>query len=136
MVKTGELDRLRRLNFGVRTLRGSIEAAVLEKEIGRYDPDDAAEVSQRIRATAGRDAAMDQIMTLYQEMIDEFNGGTKRDHDAEGRAEAVYLRDLTSFFEAERAAILESRTFRWRKRMLNLPMAGAMLRSIASKFRN
>ncbi len=136
MVKTGELDRLRRLNFGVRTLRGHIDAAVLEKEIARYDASDAAEVSQRIRAIAGRDAAIDQIVTLYQEVIDEFNGGAKRDLDAEGRAEAVYLRDLTSFFEAERAAILESRTFRWRKRMLNLPMAGSMLRSIASKFRS
>lgn len=136
MVKTGELDRLRRLNFGVRTLRGRHDAAVLEKEIARYDPSDAAEVSQRIRATAGRDAAIDQIVALYEEVIDEFDGGTKRDHDAEGRAEAVYLRDLTSFFEAERAAILESRTFRWRKRMLNLPMAGSMLRSIASKFRS
>lgn len=136
MVKTGELDRLRRLNFGVRTLRGRIDAAVLEKEIARYDAADAAEVSQRIRATAGRDAAVDQIIALYEEVIDEFEGGTRRDHDAEGRAEAVYLRELTSFFEAERAAILESRTFRWRKRMLNLPMAGAMLRSIASRFRN
>lgn len=136
MVNTGELDRLRRLNFGVRALRGRHDAAALEKEIARYDPSDAAEVSQRIRATAGRDAAIDQIVGLYEEVIDEFDGGTKRDHDAEGRAEAVYLRDLTSFFEAERAAILESRTFRWRKRMLNLPMAGSMLRSIASKFRS
>lgn len=139
MVKTGELDRLRRLNFGVRTLRGGIDPGILETEIARYDPTDAAEVSQRIRATAGRNAAIDQIIALYREVIDEFgefDGGTKRDLDAEGRAEAVYLRDLTSFFEAERAAILESRTFRWRKRMLNLPMAGAMLRSIASKFRS
>ncbi len=136
MVKTGELDRLRRLNFGVRALRGRIDAAVLEKEIARYDAADAAEVSQRIRATAGRDAAIDQMIALYQEVIYEFEGGAKRDHDAEGRAEAGYLRDLTSFFEAERAAILESRTFRWRKRMLNLPMVGSMLRSIASKFRS
>ena len=136
MVQTGELDRLRRLNFGVRTLRGRIDAAVLEKEIARYDATDAAQVSQRIRATAGRDAAVDQIIALYEEVIEEFEGGARRDEDAEGRAESVYLRDLTSFFEAERAAILESRTFRWRKRILNLPVAGAMLRSIASKFRH
>ncbi len=136
MVTTSELDRLRRLNFGVRALRQQIDAGVLEKEIARYDSNDATQVSQRVRADAGRDAAIDQIIALYQEVIDEFAGGTKRDHDAEGRAEAVYLRDLTSFFEAERAAILESRTFRWRKRMLNLPLAGSMLRSIASKFRS
>lgn len=136
MVTTGELDRLRRLNFGVRTLRQEIDANVLEKEIARYDSSDAMQVSQRIRANAGREAAIEQIVALYQEVIEEFAGGAKRDHDAEGRAEAVYLRDLTSFFEAERAAILESRTFRWRKRMLNLPVAGSMLRSLASKFRS
>lgn len=136
MVKTGDFERLRRLNFGVRTLRGRIDAGVLEKEIARYDPGDAAEVSQRIRATAGREAAIDQIVATYEAVIAEFADGAGRDHDAEGRAEAVYLRELVSFFEAERAAILESRTFRWRKRMLNLPMAGAMLRSIASKFRS
>ena len=43
---------------------------------------------------------------------------------------------IAAFAFGERAAILESRTFRWRKRMLNLPMAGPMLRSIASKFRS
>ncbi len=136
LVTTDEFDRLRRLNFGVRTLRGSVDAGVIEKEIARYDASDAAEVSRRLRATAGRDAAIDQVVALYQEVIEEFAGGAKRDHDAEGRAEAVYLRDLTSFFEAERDAILKSRTFRWRKRMLDLPMAGGMLRSIASKFRS
>lgn len=136
MVTTGELDRLRRLNFGVRTLRQEIDANVLEKEIARYDSSDAMQVSQRIRANAGREAAIEQIVALYQEVIEEFAGGAERDHDAEGRAEAVYLRELTSFFEAERAAILESRTFRWRKRMLNLPVAGSMLRSLASKFRS
>lgn len=135
MVNTGEFDKLRRLNFGIRTLSRSIDAGVLEKEIARYDARDASEVSQRIRATAGRDAAIDQILALYQEVVDSF-GGTKRDHEAEGRAEALYLRDLTTYFEAERAAILDSRTFRWRKRMLNSPFAGSLLRSIASKFRH
>ena len=134
MVSTGEFDKLRRLNFGIRTLSRQIDAGVLEKEIARYDARDAAEVSQRIRATAGRDAAIDQILALYQEVVDSFKG-TARDQEAEGRAEAGYLRDLTTYFEAERAAILDSRTFRWRKRMLNSPLAGSLLRSIASKFR-
>ena len=135
MVSTGEFDKLRRLNFGIRTLSRSIDAGVLEKEIARYDARDASEVSQRIRASAGRDAAIDQILALYQEVVNDFDNA-KRDHEAEGRAEALYLRDLTTYFEAERAAILDSRTFRWRKRMLNSPLAGSLLRSIASKFRH
>ena len=135
MVSTAEFDKLRRLNFGIRTLSRNIDAGVLEREIARYDARDASEVSQRVRATAGRDAAIDQILALYQEVVAAFDGA-ERDHEAEGRAEAVYLRDLTTFFEAERAAILDSRTFRWRKRMLNSPFAGSLLRSIASKFRH
>lgn len=135
MVTAGELERLRRLNFGVRTLRNNIDSDVLQTEIARYNPADAAEVSRQIRTNAGRSAAIDQTIALYDEAIREFEENDARDCDAEARAEASYLRDLTSHFEAEFDAILKSRTFRWRKRMLNLPGAGPMLRSIASKFR-
>ena len=134
MVTSGELDRLRRLNFGIRTLRDGIDAGVLEQQIARYDPADAAAVSQRIRNTAGRAAAMDQIVALYHDVIGEFEAGGVRDHDAEARAEAAYLRDLSGYFEAELDSILQSRTFRWRKRMLNLPVVGPPLRAIARKF--
>ena len=135
MVTADELETLRRLNFGVRTLRNNIDADVLQKEIARYDAADAAEVSRQIRTNAGRSAAIDQTIAIYHEAIREFNENGARDGDAEARAEASYLRDLTSHFEAEFDAILKSRTFRWRKRILNLPGAGPTLRSIASKFR-
>jgi len=135
MVMMDELERLRRLNFGVRTLRNNVAADVLEKEIARYDPTDAAEVSRQIRTTAGRSAAIDQTVALYDEAIRQFNENGARDRDAEARAEAAYLRELTSHFEAEFDAILKSRTFRWRKRMLDLPGTGPMLRSLASKIR-
>ena len=134
MVTAGELDRLRRLNFGIRTLREKVDADVLEKEIARYDAADASTVSERIRETAGRGAAIDQIVTLYEQVIDEFDANGARDLDAEARAEAAYLRDLTRYFEAEQNSILASRTFVWRQRMLNLPVAGPVLRSIARKF--
>lgn len=134
MVTSTELDRLRRLNFGVRTLRGKIDADVLEKQIALYDPSDAAKVSQRIRDTAGREAAIDQIVAVYREVVGEFESGGARDHDAEARAEAAYLRDLTRYFESERESILTSRTFLWRKRMLNLPVVGPALRGVARRF--
>ena len=136
MVTSGELDRLRRFNFGIRTLREKVAVEVLEKQIARYDPRDAATVSQRIRDTAGRDAAIDQIVALYEEVIREFAGGVARDPDAEARAEAAYLCDLNRHFEAERNSILQSRTFRWRKRMLNLPIGGPVLRAVARRLRN
>jgi hypothetical protein len=134
MVTASELDRLRGLNFGIRTLREKIDADVLEKEIARYDPADAATVSQRIRNSAGREAAIDQIFALYEEVLSAFAGGARRDRDAETRAEAAYLRHLSRHYETELNSILKSRTFVWRKRMLTLPIVGGMLRAIARRF--
>jgi hypothetical protein len=134
MVTSTELDRLRRMNFGIRTLKEKIDADVLEKQIARYDPTDAATVSRRIRDTAGREAAIDRIVAVYQEVIGEFcESGGARDHDAEARAEASYLRHLSTYFESELESILTSRTFLWRKRMLNLPVVGPVLRRVARR---
>ena len=132
MVTTGEMDQLRRLNFGVRTLQGNVDPDVLEREIARYDPRDAAEVSRRIRESAGREKAIDQIVDLYHEVMREFET-CERDLDAEGRAEAMYLQQLAVHLEEQRNTLLNSRTFRLRQRLLNLPLAGSLLRSLIRK---
>ena len=49
LVTTVEFERLRRQNFGVRTLQEPTHADTLAREIARYDPHDAAEVSRRVR---------------------------------------------------------------------------------------
>lgn len=133
MVTTRDVDQLRRLNFGVRTLQGNVDPDVLEKEIARYDAADAAEVSRRIRNGAGRDAALDQIVALYQDVIGEFEV-TVRDKDAEARAEAVYLQQLALHLEEQRNRLLNSQTFRLRQRLLNLPVVGTLFRSLIRKF--
>ena len=132
MVTTGEIDRLRRLNFGIRTLDRDVEPDVLQQEIARYNPQDAAEVSRRIRTTAGRNAAVDQITALYRDVVREFETGI-RDLDAESRAEAFYLRQLSNHYEAQRDSFLNSRTFRLRERLLKLPLAGPLVRSLVRK---
>lgn len=132
MVTTSEMDQLRRLNFGVRTLQGSVNPDVLEKEIARYDAADAAEVSRRIRNGAGREAAIDQIVALYKDVVEEF-AETAHDADAEARAEASYLQQLALHLEGERNQLLNSQTFRLRNRLLNLPIAGALFRKLTSK---
>ncbi|HET6978332.1 MAG TPA: glycosyltransferase [Pyrinomonadaceae bacterium] len=132
MVTTGEMDQLRRLNFGVRALRGDVNADVLEREIARYDPQDATEVSRRIRESAGREQAIDHIVALYHEVVREFET-TSRDLDAEARAEATYLQQLAIHLETQRNVLLHSQTFRLRQRLLNLPLAGALLRSLVRK---
>ncbi len=132
MVTSGELDQLRRLNFGVRTMRGSVEPDVLEKEIARYDADDAAEVSRRVRSAAGREQAVDQIVALYEDVVSEFETAA-RDLDAEARAEATYLQQLALHLEQQRNVLLNSQTYRLRQRLLNVPVAGRLLRSFARK---
>ncbi|RCJ18727.1 hypothetical protein A6770_32690 [Nostoc minutum NIES-26] len=69
IVTTTELSQLRRFNFGIRTLQETVHPDVLVKEIARYDSDDAAEVSRRIRETAGLDATVNEIVALYREAI-------------------------------------------------------------------
>ena len=133
MVTTGEMVRLRQLNFGVRTLRGSLDPEGLVREIARYDRDDAAEVSRRIRTSAGRKSAIDQILALYNETLEEFEMCT-RDHEGEARAEALYLREVVKHFEEQCETLRNSRTFKLRNRVLNLPLAGRLLRSLASRF--
>jgi hypothetical protein len=128
MVTTGEIDQLRRLNFGVRALREGVEAEVLQREIARYDPEDAAEVSRQIRASAARDPAIDQIVALYQFAIREFEATSVRDLDAEARAEAAYLRQLATHFESQRDTLLNSHTLRLRQRLLKLPFASSLAR--------
>jgi hypothetical protein len=133
MVTTGEMERLQRLNFGIRALQASVDSDVLEKEIARYDAEDAAEVSRRIRESAGRQVVIEEIVALYRDVIREFEEIDVRDHDAEARAEAFYLRQLALHYEQQRDGVLNSQTFRLRKRLLNLPVAGALLRSVARK---
>ena len=132
MVTTREVDQLRRLNFGVRALQENVNPDVLEKEIARYDASDAAEVSRRIRNGAGREAAIDQIIALYHDVVDEFTD-MRRDLDAEARAEASYLQQLALHLERERNQLLHSQTFRLRNRLVNLPLVGPLFRSFARK---
>ena len=92
MVTTRELEELRRWNFGIRALRAPLDPDILAREIARYDPAECAEVSRRVRATAGLDSAIDELVALYREVMAEQarSGGTNL--DAEERAAAAYLR--------------------------------------------
>lgn len=101
MVTAGEFDRLRRLNFGIRTLRRPLTPASLAAEIERYDADDAAEVSGRLRATAGRDEAVDALVALYADVVERWRNTPSRAGAAEEcRAAAEYLRDFTASMKA------------------------------------
>ena len=94
LVTTENLGRLRRLNFGIRALDGPVEPEPLLEQIERYDAADAAEVASRVRATAGLDALVDELLGLYGDVIEEHRSAGTADREAEGRAAAAYVRSL------------------------------------------
>jgi hypothetical protein len=119
MVTMGEFDKLRPLNFGIRTLREPLDPDILVREIKRYDPADAAAVSELVRATAGQESIIDELIGLYKEVIDEHRALGQRDIDEEGRAAAAYLRQLKIDFATHGAASL-----RLSERLQRVPLLG------------
>ncbi len=135
MVSSGELARLESLNFGVRLMREPITATGVARELARYDPADAAEVSRRVRSDCGMAAAVDVYLALYEEVLAEHRARPLPGAEEEGRAMAAYLRRgplagaEVSLAERERlraeAASLRGElswmrataTWRWRERL-------------------
>jgi len=99
LVTSAELDRLRGLNFGIRALQAPVTAEHLETELARYDARDATRVSGRIRREAGRDAAVDELVTLYREVIAE-QRAQGDESQAEARPAAESLRVVGGLFRA------------------------------------
>jgi len=130
MVTARELDDLRRLNFGHRTLRAEIHADVIAREIARYDAGDAAEVSRRIRAGASSDLMLDEMAALYAEVAEEYAAAPKADAEAELHAASSYLRWLTLRLNEERDAINNSAVRRFGKRLRGLPVVGTLARTL------
>jgi hypothetical protein len=130
LVNSQELERLRRLNFGIRTLQGALTAEAIEREIARYNARDAREVSRVIRADAGSELAIARIVELYEEVAAEYGRDGTPDLEAEGRAAARYLRQLHADFASHGALSL-----RWRNRLLRFPYIGPGLVSLKEKLK-
>lgn len=103
MVTSSQLGHLRALNLGLRALRDPVNVEVIERQIARYDAEDAAKVSRLVRATAGRDEIVDQIISLYREVIAENETIARAGKDEEARAAAAYLRFLAPKSKAANA---------------------------------
>jgi hypothetical protein len=103
MVTSTQFDHLRALNFGLRALRDPVNAEVIERQIARYDAADAAKVSRLVRAGAGRDEIVEQIISLYREVIAENKTKAKPGKDEEARAAAAYLQFLAPQSKAANA---------------------------------
>lgn len=94
LVSSSNFDRLRALNFGIRTMQAAAvtEAGVLEA-IAAYDAEDAARIRDRVRSEGNYDALADALVVQYREAID---AGRFPDPQACTQAAARYLRDTVS----------------------------------------
>lgn len=92
MVRSGDLDRFRRLNFGIRSLQKPLSTESILSELALYDPSDARAVSDRIRETASSDVMHESLFALYESVIDEYSRvGASGD---ESRAASAFLHQL------------------------------------------
>lgn len=121
MVTTSNMERLRPLNFGIRALRETVTSEAISREIACYDPADAARVSEFIRASAGLEPVLDELLALYQDVIEEHHRRPNDNWAAEQQAAAAYLRELAPGLkamstlkakEAELEMIKKSRSWR------------------------
>lgn len=119
MVTPANFAALRPLNFGRRVLSGPLDPAVIVEEIKRYNPAEALKVSQTVRASAGHELVVDELVTLYEEVIGEFQLDGQGEKLAEDRAAAAYLRQLKIDFTANAAA-----TLHLRERVERVPFVG------------
>lgn len=94
MVTSDNVQALRPLNFGLRTLQQApIDADRIVGELDRYDADDAAKVSRWVRANAAMDPAIDQWIRTYEEVRSAWAVGVGPTHEMQV-ATARYLRTL------------------------------------------
>ena len=136
LVTANELEKLRRLNFGIRALGEKIDPDLLLRQIGRYDAADAAEVSRRFRAGSDLGSVVDDAIALYGEVIEEYRGLPPTDPLEETRAAAGHLRWLTLTTRRKQAEcetmLANSLTLRLRNRVGEFPLAGKLLDRLAS----
>jgi hypothetical protein len=128
MVTTANFAELRPLNFGMRTLRAQPTVDVVAREVARYDPADAAAVSRQVRAGAGHDDLVDDLIALYEDVLTE-REGVVDDPAAELHAASRYLERLAGpLGERDRLELFA-------RRVLRLPLVRRLARWRAARER-
>jgi hypothetical protein len=126
LVRTANVESLLDLNFGIRTQSYPVQAEILTRELMNYDPQDAAEVSRRIRQQAGLESAVDALVELYEEALAEHR--SSRGAPAESQEIAAYLRWLTP--RMKQAADLQAESDRLKDELQRLGETRAALHRI------
>jgi hypothetical protein len=98
LVTTANMRRLHSLEGDYTELCQPLEADRIVREIERYDPHDAAEVSRWVRCAANLEPALSALEALYAEAIGEL-GRRSVPAGAEAQASAAYLDWLSGQFK-------------------------------------
>jgi hypothetical protein len=96
MVSSGNFDEVRRLNFGLRTLRAPVSPETVAARLADYDPSDAARVSTRIRTEARIEDAVGQLLELFDQVLEDWNGRARSSLEEELRGASLYLQRITA----------------------------------------
>ena len=106
MVDTGNMQRMRRLNFGVRTMQaGAITRDGVLAALRAYNPADARQVTEWIRSEADMSAAVDRLLAIYDLAI---NAPPAADEEQPARTPladaSAYLRGLAPVIKGRHEA--------------------------------
>jgi hypothetical protein len=111
LVTTGNYDWLRLRNFGMFTWRLPVTEQSLLAQLGRYDPQDAAIVTDRVRQTEGLFAATVELVEIYEAAMDAHRNSERVDGRQLTCAVAQFLQTIApfanTFFLAECLAPVE-----------------------------
>lgn len=134
VVQTGNLEQLRADGFGLRSMSPQLTPEEfgrnIEQALADYDAADAAEVSRQVRAGASRDAAVKELLNIYEAVIDEYSTAPPN-RELEGPAAAAHLRAISTGFRQQREAIFASTPFRVTEQLLRTPVVGRVARTFA-----
>jgi hypothetical protein len=91
LVTSANFDALRPMNFGAGVIVNPVEAKYLRTQVERYNADDAATVSRRVRCEADIKETSQLWITLYNEVLQEFSQAQPDIH-AESAVAAAYFK--------------------------------------------
>ena len=154
MVTNANFSGLRSLNFGLRAVPEEFTEDGLVERIQKYDPSDAAAVSAMVRRECELQTAVDRILTIYGEAIEEarsagpvqaseLNCALVRhlEQSAPHYKASLVSEDRLQRVHAERqvrleiASIRASASWRWSQRVLQNPVVktvlGPLIRRVA-----
>lgn len=138
MVTPDNLEKLRSLNFGIRTREEAVSVEAIEREINRYNPKDAALVCHRMRQIAGLEESVDQIVSAYSEVLKQSKMVSQIDIDEELKDAAKYLYSLSPRIKENEELnsrlqmVLKSSS----SRLFNIPLIGPLLKNVQKLFTN